>query len=213
MNLINSPLSEKKWIKTETKKTHVVWHGSFSRTSFTNGTAKDHINYWENLAEKHGAPYLIDREGKIYKTFDEKYWIYHLNIPTSRGVYDKQSIPITLLNELQLLKKNGQYYAFDNERAANLYTGPVFTNNWRGYTEWARLSGPQVDSAIELTKEVCGRHGMDPTFAVTRDWDPKIWERATILTHAQAKREVRDLIIEPWVIDKIKAAGIKVVDS
>ena len=213
MNQINHPLNEKKWIKTETKKTHIVWHGSFSRTSYTNGRAVDTINRWEILAEKYGAPYLIDRDGTIYKTFDDKYWIYHLNIPTSRGEYDKCSVPITLLNEQQIVRQNGQHYAFDYTAATNSYSGPVFEDKWRGYSLWARLSKLQVDAAISLTKDIGSRHGIAPVFDVGRDWDPKVWERATIFTHARVKREVTDLIIEPWVVDRIKSAGIEVIHS
>ncbi|WP_395000823.1 N-acetylmuramoyl-L-alanine amidase [Acinetobacter sp.] len=213
MNIINIPLKDKKWIRTQTKKTHIVWHGSYGRTKYSNGKATDTIIRWNNLAEKYGAPYLIDRDGTIYKTFDDEEWIYHLNIPTSRGVYDKQSIAIALANEQQLIKENGRYFAFEYEQTSNLYTGQVFENHWRRFKWYAKLDDQQVDAAIEITIDAAQRHNIEPVFYVGNEWNPDVWNKATIFTHAVTKREVNDLFIEPWVVDKIKAAGITVVDS
>lgn len=213
MNIINHPLQDKKWIKTQTKKTHIVWHGSYGRTKYSNGKATDTIIRWNNLAEKYGAPYLIDRDGTIYKTFDDTEWIYHLNIPTTRGCYDKLSVPIAVANEQQLIKVGGRYFAFEYDHITNLYTGPTLSKKWRRYEWYAKLDDPQVDALIELTLDIARRHNINPIFLASNEWEPKAWEKATIFTHAVTKREVNDLFIEPWVIDKIKAAGITVVDS
>lgn len=213
MKIINKPLQDKKWIPTETKKTHIIWHGSFNRTTHTNGAATNTITHWNNLSEKFGAPYLVDRDGTIYKTFSDKEWIYHLNIPTSRGHYDKLSVPIVLANEQQLIKEGGRFFAFEYDHNSNVYTGPTTNISWRGFQWFAKLDELQVNAAIELTLDTCERHNIDPIFYAVNEWDPKAWEKATIFTHAVTKKEVRDLYIEPWVIDKIKAAGITVVDS
>jgi hypothetical protein len=213
MNIINHPLQDKKWIKTQTKKTHIVWHGSYGRTKYSNGKATDTIARWNNMAEKYGAPYLIDRDGTIYKTFDDTEWIYHLNIPTSRGMYDKQSIAITLANEQQLIKVGNRYFAFEYDHNSNVYSGPTFDVDWRRYKTYAKLDDTQVDAAIELTLDACKRHNITPIFYNGNEWDPDVWNKASIFTHAVTKREVNDLYLESWVIDKIKAAGITVIDS
>lgn len=207
MNLINLPLQTKQWIATKTEKTHIVWHGSFTRTS------KEVVTRWNNMAEKHGTSYIICRDGTIYNTFDDSEWNYHLNIPTSRGQYDKRSIGITLANEQHLIKQNGRYYAFEYNQAANQYLGPVIETSWRGYNYFAKLDKEQVRQAITLTLDICSKHNIRPVFYVGHGFDPKVWERATIFTHAAVKKDVTDLILEPWVIEQIKAAGITVVDS
>jgi hypothetical protein len=218
MKLVNFPLAPKKWIATETPKKYVIWHGSFGRTIHTpygkvDGRAIDTIHSWNSSDEKYGAPYLVDRSGLVYKTFNDKEWIYHLGIPTTKGFYDKQSIPITIANELYLDKSNGRYFSFGINNSTNQYFGPVFEKSWRGYKHWAKLDEAQIDAAIELTLDVCNRHNIEPVFNPTDEWNPKVWETATIFTHAATKKEVYDFTLESWVIDKIKAAGIKLAHS
>lgn len=213
MNIIYYPLKDKKWIKTITHKTHVVWHGSFGRTNRTNGKATSTIDSWNNSDEKYGSPYLIDTDGTIYKTFDDREWIYHLRLPTAKGHYDKQSVAVTFATEQQLLKHNSQFFAFEYEQASNRYTGPIHEEKWRGFEYWAKLTEPQVNAAIELTLDICQRHGIIPVFDTGKEWNPEVWKKATVFTHAITKKEVTDLLLEPWVIEKIKAAGIPVAHS
>ena len=116
MNIQNYLPTKKVSIKTALPKKYVVWHGSFSRTKYTpygklTPPVTAIINQWAEGGEKQGAPYLIDRDGTIYKTYDDNDWTYHLRLPTTKGYYDKQSVPVMIANELHLIKENGGYYA------------------------------------------------------------------------------------------------------
>jgi len=213
MNIINSPLNDKKWISSAVNKTHIVWHGSFNKTKYTNGRATSTIDRWNNLAEKYATAYIIDRDGTVFNTFPADEWAYHLNIPTSGAQYDKHSVGITFANEQQLIKVGSRYFAFEYEHITNLYSGPVVECEWRNRKYWARLDQQQIDTGIELSLELCKRFQLEPIFYCGVNWTPDIWKRATIFPHSAVKREVTDLLIEDWVIDKIKQSGIKVIDS
>ena len=57
------------------------------------GEATSSIDGW-NAAKKHiGTPFLVDRDGAIYRTFkDDREWIFHLGLAGTQGRYDKASI-------------------------------------------------------------------------------------------------------------------------
>jgi hypothetical protein len=83
---------------------HVVWHGTAGRTLHTPssgrpGRATTSIDGWNLDALRVGAPYLVDRDGTIYRTFDDSAWIYHLGIKGTNGRYDKSSVAIEFANE------------------------------------------------------------------------------------------------------------------
>ncbi|MBC8130200.1 MAG: N-acetylmuramoyl-L-alanine amidase [Rhizobiaceae bacterium] len=64
------------------------------------GQATTSIDGWNLNDERVGAPYLVDRNGTIYKTFDDTNWIYHLGLKGTVGKYDKASVAIEFANEL-----------------------------------------------------------------------------------------------------------------
>lgn len=216
MNLVQYP--KKISIKTALPKKYVVWHGSFSRTKYTPYGSKAVkttaiVDSWEQAKEKQGAPYLIDRDGTIYKIYDDKDWSYHLNLPTTKGFYDKQSVPVMIANELHLLKENGQFYAFEYPHSTNTYRGPVVGCDWNSQKYWAKIEDAQYDAALDITKDICDRHNIEPVFYIGTKTDPKLWDRATIFTHSAVNNQVTDFPpLNPSLIAKIKAKGFKTVE-
>lgn len=216
ITLSKYPLNEKLSIHTELEKQYIVWHGSGARTKFTpygktpsKGTCI--VDHWNNVKEKQGVPYVIDRGGTVFNTFDDSRWSYHLNLPTNQISYDKQSIGIVLANELNLIKENGRYFAFDYNHTTNEYFGKVVAQSFRGYDFWAKIDEAQIDALLELTMLLSEKYKIKPVFYSGNDWNPKAWESATILTHATVNQNALDFPpFEPWIIDKIKKAGIEI---
>jgi hypothetical protein len=222
MNLtVNYPIAPKKVIPTEVKKQYIIWHGSNARTKRTPygkmpGKATSIIDIWNNSGEKQGVPYVVDLDGTIYKAFDDSKWSYHLNIPTTNGHYDKQSVGIMFANELNLHKDGGRFYAFsDCPHSTNEYVGKkILKKLWKGYEYWAPIDEAQLDSVLDLTVQLCKKYGINPVFYNGSDWNPRVWEKATIFTHSVVNKDVLDFPpFDPWVIDRIKEKGIAVVDS
>ena len=105
MNIIPYPLKRNQWFPEKTQKQFVVWHGTGGRTFQTPacrrpGLATTSIDGWNLDAARVGAPWLVNRDGTIYQTFDDTGWIYHLGIKGTSGRYDKRAVAIEFANEL-----------------------------------------------------------------------------------------------------------------
>ena len=216
MNIIRYALKPKQLFYEQTTKQYVVWHGTAGRTSHTPvfgrpGLATTSIDGWNRNSELVGAPYLVDRNGTIYKTFDDKNWIYHLGLKGTIGRYDKASVAIEFANELGLTLDGDRLHAFGIHTPNTVYTGPYLMEDWRGFQHHAQLDEAQVDAGIELTLDICRRHNIEPIFyypSTTYDF-PRCFQVATIICHSNCRADKTDLCLPKWVYEKIEAAGIK----
>jgi len=219
MKIVDYPLSSGQWFAEKALKKYIIWHGTQGRTAYTPsngrpGEATSSIDGW-NADEKHiGTPFLVDRDGTIYRTFkDEREWIFHLGLANTKGRYDKVSIGIEFANELELIAADGKFYAFDRIHKNTEYTGPRLQRTWRAHDWWARLDDAQVNAAIQLTLDLCARHGIPKTFyhpSTTYDF-PRCFEVAGVLCHSNCREDKTDLLLEDWVWAKLKAAGFQLV--
>ena len=218
MKIIPYPLKRSQWFTAKTAKQYVVWHGTGGRTIQTPaggrpGLATTSIDAWNANAAHVGAPWLVNRDGTIYRTFDDSGWIFHLGIPGTHATYDKSSVAIELANELDLTLDGDRLYAFGEITFATEYRGPYVTTEWRGATHFAALDEAQIDAAIELTLDVCRRNSIDPKFycpATTYDF-PRCFEVATIVCHSNCRADKKDLLLPDWVYQKLEAAGVGLV--
>lgn len=216
MNIIPYALRTNQWFHEPTAKKYVVWHGTAGRTAHTPvgpraGQATTSIDGWNLNAERVGAPYLVDRNGTIYKTFDDAEWIYHLGLKGTNGRYDRASVAIEFANELGLTLDGDRFYAFGMQTPNTIYTGRVMSEEWRGFQHFAQFGEAQIDAGIELTLDICRRHEIDPIFyypSTTLDF-PRCFQVATILCHSNCRADKTDLFLPKWVYEKIEAAGIK----
>ncbi len=221
LKFIDYPLDLGQYVKTATVKTHVVWHGTMGRTKYTPvngvpGKATSSIDSWNtDSLGRVGATYLIDRNGDIYRCFDEKYWISHLGLKGTLGKYDQASVGIELANELTLIKDGGKYFAFDKISKNTEYIGPVFARKWRDWTDWARLDDAQIEAAIDLTLDICKRWNIKPKFykpSTTLDY-PNCFDKATIICHSNCRKDKADLLLEDWVWARLTKAGIDIYEK
>lgn len=220
MNIKNYPLKPGQWFATPKPKKYVVWHGTTGRTSATPrngqpGKATSTIDWWNTDPKRIGTPWLVDRDGTIYRTFDDRHWAAHLGITNTNNKYDKASVGIEIANEVDLKLHNGNLYAFYGVQGFQFnnnfkYIGEHFAQEWRGGKYWAKLDEAQVDATIELTLDICNRFSIDPVFYhPSTEFDyPHCFEKATIICHTNCRKDKTDLLLEPWIWEKIEAAGI-----
>lgn len=213
--MINYPLNKGQWVSTKVNKKYIVWHCTEGRTVNTPykgspGRATTSIDSWNENTARVGAPYLIDRDGTVYKTFPDDEWIYHLNIPGSNGSFDKTSIAIEFANEAGLVKVNNTHYAFDRIDANTIYNGPVISYLWRGYSYLADFTEAQIDAGIELTLDLCKRFNIKPKFYRDDTFNANAWTEATIIRHSTINSNKADMYLAPWIWEKISSAGIEV---
>ncbi len=216
MNITPYPLKRGQWCPQVTKKKFVVWHGTGGRTSDTPvysrpGRATTSIEGWNVEGSRVGAPYLVDRDGTIYQTFDDSEWIYHLGLPGTKGWYDKASVAIEFANELGLTLDGDRLHAFGMSTPNTVYRGSFLTYQWRGYHHFAQMDEAQVDAGIELTLDICRRHDIEPVFfcpSTSFDY-PRCFQVATIVCHSNCRADKTDLCLPEWVYEKMEAAGIR----
>ena len=216
MNIIDYPIKHGQYYQAPTKKQYVVWHGSQARTRCTPvagnpGRVTYPIDAWYLAGTRVGAPYVVDRDGTIYKTFDDKGWIYHLGLNGTKARYDQGSVAIQLANEGPLELDGDLLYAFGIHTPNTVYTGPYFTHDWRDEHYFAEPDAAQIDAAIALTLDVCQRHEIDPVFyypATAYDF-PRCFQVATVICGTNCRRDNVDLCLPDWVYQKIEAAGIR----
>jgi hypothetical protein len=216
MNITNYPLKRGQWYEETTKKQFVVWHATEGRTrcspaSGRPGRATTSIDAWNLDARRIGAPYLVDRDGAIYKTFDDSGWIFHLGLAGTKGRYDRSSVAIELANEGPLTLDGDRLHAFGFNTPGTIYTGFHFAAEWREHSYFAELDEPQVDAALELTLDICRRNDIDPVFyfpSTTYDF-PRCFQVATIVCHSNCRKDKLDLVLPEWVYQKIEGAGIR----
>ncbi|HEU4770814.1 MAG TPA: hypothetical protein VFS68_01535, partial [Candidatus Udaeobacter sp.] len=98
MKIVDYPLSSGQWFAEKQLKRYIIWHGTQGRTAYTPsngrpGEATSSIDGWNADEKRIGTPFLVDRDGTIYRTFeDEREWIFHLGLANTKGRYDRASI-------------------------------------------------------------------------------------------------------------------------
>lgn len=70
-------------------KKHIVLHHT------AGASAASSVAHWASNPDHIATPYIIDRDGTIYETFDPKYWAYHLGVKGNTAI-EKSSIGIEI---------------------------------------------------------------------------------------------------------------------
>ena len=209
MKIIEYPLKPKGWFPESSLKKAIVLHSSNSRTGLSplggkKESAKDVVDRWNVLLDKNVMPYLIDRDGTIIQTFPDDEYGYHLSLFGTQGKWDRQAIGIALVNEGGLITENKNYYINSYANHQNIYRGPVFEKEFRNFKYWADLDPLQVDALVNLIKHLAKKHFIEPQFFVENlVFDKRVWNKATIFTHANCNANVSDLPLNDWVLKRL----------
>ena len=209
-------LDPKCYIDSPSIKTHIVLHGSLTRTKYTytgtDNTESCLMKKWDIMADKYAGHYVVGRQGTVWACVDEDYWTNHLFAGKKLFDYNRKSIAIFLCNELYLEKENSQLYAFGIKKNYNIYKGPVIECKAKGYQYWADHEELQINALTNLIKDVAGRHQIPTTMLDnTMEYDPNAWYAAGILSAANANKESFSLPFAPWAKEKIQKAGIRLI--
>lgn len=132
---------------------------------FTVGYIKSDIGALAKKDNHVSVQYVVDRQGNIYRLFDDKYWSYHLGNKAvgTNTVMSKQSIGIEISNYGPLKKKEDGYY----DAYGNLYSNcdaDVVACDYRGYKYFAKMTEAQEKAVINLIDYLCYKHGIEIKF-------------------------------------------------
>lgn len=136
--------------KTQTVKTQIVIGTSLRKDSY-HITRLLHKDFGKT---KRWNTYTINRQGKIFQHYDNKYHSDFLGIKEG----DKQSISIVLENMGCLFQTpNGEYINWINEVCDKKN---VIEKEWLGYSYWENFTKIQIKNLALLCKLICEEHNI-----------------------------------------------------
>lgn len=136
------PLKADQYYASAQKKTHIFLHHT------AGGSAASSIAHWAANPEHIATAFIIDRDGTIYRTFDEKYWAYHLGVKGLTSL-EKASIGIEICSYGALELKKGKMVTYtgkeiDPDKAVRLDVP------YKGFQHWEAYTPPQIASLKQL---------------------------------------------------------------
>lgn len=154
------PASLTYFYQTETDKTAICLH-------FTVGYITSDIAALTNPSSHVSVSYVVDRAGRIYELFPDKYWSYHLGSGTIGGnaAMSKRTIGIEVSNYGPLTLKGGKLLdAYGNTYCSESETDLYGTYEYRGFKYYASVTAEQASATACLLKYLCGTHGIPLVF-------------------------------------------------
>lgn len=150
---------------------------------------------WKRDGRLRASPYLVDRDGTIYQTFDPRAWTFHLNMtaslnPAARN--DRRSIPVALVNPGPLRPRPDGNLAWWLDNYTRKWCSPEDSElhvrySFRGFDHFAAFTEAQYHSLRTLLPWLCREFGVPWQFPAPSERlsdDVKRWARFRgILAH------------------------------
>jgi len=214
------PLSDKQYIKEETKKLQIVLHHTAG-----NSSAPATIRAWEADGRGKIATCIVisgkgtskdSIDGEICQTFSSKYWAYHLGLKSD--VFRAMGVPYKSLDPLAIgieicnwgpltLKADGKYYNYvDREVPADQVC--VLEKPYKGYQFYHAYTDAQIESVRQLLLY------WNKVYGIPLDYNEKdMWSVSAnalkalpgVYTHNSYRRDKTDISPQPKMIAMLKS--------
>lgn len=103
---------KKKYLKNGQYITDITPKYSIILHHTCGATADGAISWWDQTPDRVGCPFVIDRDGTIYETFDPSMWAFHIGLNNDDNYFEKHAISIELVALGELYEEKGQYYFY-----------------------------------------------------------------------------------------------------
>ena len=232
LTIYDNFISESQYINEETKKETIWLHhtGGGSRPDWSvNGMRNDFVKdkRGNTVLDQNGniesyqvaSSYIIGRkssttneslwDGKILRTFDDKYWAYHLGIKDNDIELNSKSISIELCNYGPLsLAADGRFYNSVNKFISESDVVKL-DKPYRGYEYYEKYTDAQLESARKLILHLVNKYGIKlQTEMYTDDWfdyNEAWFINGGIESHSQVRRDVFDLFPQKEMIQMLNS--------
>lgn len=195
MEIIKSFLDPAQYVEEVKKKDLIILHHTVG------GTAQSTINYWKSDSQRIGTAFIVERDGKIYQTFPEHFWAYHVGSKVGNNI-DKRSIGIEIASEGGLTKNNGELYSFGVISPRTKFTQPYVDLGyvWRGFQYFDAYNDAQIEAVIELVDYLCKKFNIPKNLPDNpKDYDKKYYTHKGICGHAHIRPDKSDVHPNfPW---------------
>lgn len=189
--------------QTETEKKTICLH-------FTVGYIMSDIPALTKSTSHVSVSYVVDRAGRIYELFPDKYWSYHLGSGTIGGnaTMSKKSIGIEISNYGPLELKSGKLIdCYGNTYCSESETDLYDSHEYRGKKYYATMTGEQIAAVKALVEYLCDKHAIPLNF-ITDDNPFKSEQDALgftgIFFHSNVRKDKFD-----WPLSKSMSALVK----
>jgi N-acetyl-anhydromuramyl-L-alanine amidase AmpD len=150
------------------------------------------ISWWQKTKDKVGTAYVIDTDGTVTQVFNDSFFAYQYGLKTNDRLEREQgSIGIELVNIGALAALRGKYADMYGKE----YKGQVFDNQkpWRGFRYWATYSDAQYTTLSNLLLHIADKHDLKLTINESIEFDYSVFEKYTVINHANVRRDKTDL--------------------
>ena len=186
-NITNRPIQPDNYYPEKTKKQGIVLHHTVS------STVDSVYNCWNGDNKHIAVPYIIDKQGIIYETFNPAYWSYHIG-GKSTSQDNKNWIGIELVNEGILTRVPVGSKIVYNWTFGE-YKGKVFQNKllWRGSYFFASYTDEQIIATAYLCWKLCRDFGIPNNVIPNLNYSPANINTMGILAHCNLRPDKSDI--------------------
>lgn len=164
-------------------------------------TASGAMASWAADPARIATPYVIDRDGTIYETYDPKYWAYHLGVKGMTSM-EKASIGIEIVSWGQLLLKNGKYITYTGRVVPIEEVSKV---KWRGFDYYHEYTPEQIASLRVLIPYLMERFKipLQPNRNNFWEYQNPATLPAGIWSHTTVRRDKVDIFPQPEITELV----------
>ena len=207
--IVKKYLTKGQYLTDVFPKKHIVIH-------HTSGSSMAGAwNWWNQTPERVGTPFIIDRDGIIYETFDPKMWAAHMGLKGSLYNLEKSSIGIELVAMGGLRKlagKIGYFFLplFPSLTSAKLVPESEVLNlsksPYRGFEAFQRYTDEQIIGLCQLIGMLKSLFPMiklenfDPK--ILNEFNPEavIKEGKGLISHSTVRQDKSDTAPQPELL-------------
>lgn len=185
------PLKDNQYYQSVYPKKHIFLHHT------AGGSAASSVAHWASNPDHIATPYIIDRDGTIYETFDPKYWAYHLGVKGNSQI-EKSSIGIEICS----------YGGLKDDKT---YTGKVIPKDkqakcdFRGYQYWEAYTPEQIAALKLLLPYLLDRFKITPQIDRKDFWEYKNPSTLPpgIYSHTTVRKDKIDIFPQKELVDLV----------
>ncbi len=190
------PLKADQYYPSKQAKKYIILHHT------AGGSAASSMAYWASNPEHIATPYIIDRDGTIYETYNPQFWAYHLGVKGNSKI-EKESIGIEICSYGQLQPNSAGELLTYTKRVIPKDKAVKLT--FRGFDWWEAYSPEQITSLKALIPYLTKRFNIQLQSARQNFWEYK--DPSTlppgIYSHTTVRKDKVDIFPQKELVDLV----------
>lgn len=186
------PLKENQYYPGVFTKRYIFLHHT------AGGSAASSIAWWAATPDHIATPYIIDRDGTIYETYDPSMWAYHLGVKGNSDI-ERASVGIEIACYGAL---NKDYLTYTGKKIEAAKAVPV---DFRGQNLWEAYTPEQITALSQLLPYLIDKFKLKLQTDRKNFWDYK--NPATlppgIYSHSTVRKDKIDIFPQKELVELV----------